>query len=243
MRRGQLVHALEERLLGGGILQREIRQKRVRIDFLHELRVVEEALDLTAEDHPAVRDGIVVERLDAEDVARAHQAAALFVPDDERVHAAQAVHEVVAPLLIAVHEHLGVRAAVEGVALRLEFRAQGLEVVDLAVEHDDDVAVLALHRLRARLGQIEDGKAAEAERHVAVKIRAAHVRAAVHDAVHHAREVVFAVVCHAGESDKSTHTVFTPFQIRWAFCRTCGWRVRPAPPSSRCTAGRASARA
>ena len=51
----------------------------------------------------------------------------------ERIHAAKAVDQVLAPLLVAVHQDLGVGVAVEDVAGSLELGAKLLEVVDLAV--------------------------------------------------------------------------------------------------------------
>src|SRR5262249_6492140 len=83
----------------------------------------------------------------------------------------------VAPLLVAVDDHLGVGAGAEGVAERFEARAQLGEVVDLAVEHRDDLAVLARHRLvAAREG--DDRKAAGPEGRLAVAVEALRVGAA-----------------------------------------------------------------
>ena len=63
------------------------------------------------------------------------------------------------PLLVAVQQDLGIRAGGEGVPGGLQLFAQGLEVVDFAVEHDDEAAVLVIHRLAAAL-QVDDGQAA-----------------------------------------------------------------------------------
>ena len=62
-----------------------------------------------------------------------------------------------------MQEALGVGAAVELVALGLELGTEFLEVVDLAVEDNDDAAVLIGHGLSAGLGQVEDRQAAEAQ--------------------------------------------------------------------------------
>ena len=62
--------------------------------------------------------------------------------------------------------------------------AQGLEVVNFAVEHDDEAAVLVEHRLAAAL-QVDDGQAAVAERDAVVDKIALAVRAAVGDEVGH----------------------------------------------------------
>lgn len=115
-----------------------------------EVRVVQEALDLGTKEHARsavarIGHGIVVERLDAKDIAGAKKLVLLLVPDDEGVHTAQAIEYRLAPLLVAVQEALGVGAAVELVALGLELGAKLLEVVDLAVEDDNDAAVLIGH--------------------------------------------------------------------------------------------------
>jgi hypothetical protein len=49
------------------------------------------------------------------------------------------------------------------VAFRFELAAQFAVVVDLAVEGDDELAVGAVHGLRAALRQVDDGQAAVAE--------------------------------------------------------------------------------
>ena len=122
----------------------------------------EDGLDLGAEDQAVVADG-PVERLDAEPVAREQQPPARGVPDGEREHAAEAVHAVVAPLLVRVDDRLGVAARVIAMARRFELRAQVRVVVDLAVEDDLDRAVLVAERLRSRR-EIDDAQPAVPER-------------------------------------------------------------------------------
>ncbi len=87
----------------------------------------------------------------------------LRVPDREREHPAQIAHAVGAVLLEVVDDRLGVAAGLEAVALPLQRRPQRREVVDLAVERDDDRAVLVLHRLVAG-DEIDDRQPAVAER-------------------------------------------------------------------------------
>jgi len=63
-----------------------------------------------------------------------------------------------------VHDDLGVAARAELVAERFQFGDQFLEVVDLAVEHDDDAAVLVVQRLLPGR-DIDDRKPTVAEPH------------------------------------------------------------------------------
>ena len=104
-----------------------------------------------------------------------------------------------------MQEALGVGAAVELVALGLELGAKLLEVVDLAVEDDDDAAVLICHGLGAGLSQVEDRQAAEAEGDAAVDKLAAHVGTTMDDAVHHLGEHLGLVIRPTDKTDKTAH--------------------------------------
>ena len=61
---------------------------------------------------------------------------------------------------IEMQQHLRVGGRAEAHAFGLELPAQCRIVVDLAVEDDDKPPVVADHRLRGALGEIEDGKPA-----------------------------------------------------------------------------------
>jgi hypothetical protein len=87
------------------------------------------------------------ERLDAEPVARQEQRPAPRIPQGKGEHPLEFAHQVLAVLLVEVHDHLGVRMRAELVAACLQARAQRLEVVDLAVEHHRHRAVLVVDRL------------------------------------------------------------------------------------------------
>ena len=169
------------------------------------MRMLEEALDLGAEHQVALVGLVVVERLDAEDVARAKELAGAHVVHHEAVHTAQALDQALTPLLIAVHEDLGVGVAVERVTRGLELGAELLEVVDLAVEHHKDRAVLVAHGLGSRLGEVENGQAAETQRHAIFDMGSAHVGTAVDNAVHHRRENALVVLDMAGKTYESAH--------------------------------------
>src|SRR5207245_1428893 len=96
-----------------------------------------------------------VERLDPEWVAGEEQPPGASVPQRDREHAPQTVEEGSPPLLVAVHEHLGVAVRAEAMAGALELTPQLPVVVDLAVLDDGDAAVLVGDRLVARL-EVDD---------------------------------------------------------------------------------------
>ena len=132
-----------------------------------------------------------------------------------------------------MEQALGIGTAVELVALALELGAELAEVVDLAVEHDDDAAVLVGHGLGAGLGEVEDRQAAEAEGDAAVDELSSHVGPAMDDPIHHLGEDLGLVTRPTDKTDKTAHTqspllllgnVFT-FQAGSEYTR--GHRTRP----------------
>ena len=129
----ELPHALEQRLAGEAELEREVVLQAVRVgrDPRQERQ---QRLHLRGEVQHVV-DVRVVERLDAETVAREEQLAAALVPDSVGEHAAQPVEELDAPSPVGGEDDLGV--AVGGEALPAELGAQLEIVVGLAVVGDD----------------------------------------------------------------------------------------------------------
>ena len=123
-----------------------------------------ELLDLGGEREEPVGREPVVERLDAEPVARGKDRPGLAVVEHEREHAVEPVQAVPPPLGVGVEEHLGVGAGVKGMAGGLELGAQLAVVVDLAVVDDPVAAVGRAHRLVAGRREVEDGEPAVAER-------------------------------------------------------------------------------
>ena len=72
-------------------------------------------------------------------------------------------------------------------AQRLQFGHQLLEVVDLAVEHDDDAAVFVVQRLLAGR-QVDDRQPAMAEPDAGLEVQSAFIGAAVELRLVHAIE-------------------------------------------------------
>ena len=120
----------------------------------------------------------VVQRLDAEAIAREQQAAVGAIPDREREHALQPLDASLAFLFVEVQDRFGVAARAVAVPAPLEIRPQLRVVVDLAVEDDPHRLVFVGHRLVAA-GHIDDRQAPVAEAGGTVDVEAGGVRTAV----------------------------------------------------------------
>jgi len=137
-----------------------------------------QALQLGAEEQPAVLGHGVVQRLHAQAVAGHEQAVAAAVVDHESEHAAQVVHTVLAPVLPGAHDGFGVALGAEHIAVAPQFIHQLEVVVDLAVEHQGHRLVVIEDRLLAG-GDVDDGQAPVAEAHAGLDVQVALVRPAV----------------------------------------------------------------
>ena len=145
------------------------------------------ALQLRGEDDAVAGLG-VVERLDAEPVARDHEAPLAPVPDRHPELAANALRERQADLLVEVRQDLGVAVAREAVAAE-ELAADVLVVVELAVLDGPDGGVLVADRLVAAF-HVDDAEPPDAERDSGLEVRAAVVRPAVRHGIGHPIEHV-----------------------------------------------------
>src|SRR5215469_10790435 len=132
----------------------------------------------------------VVERLDAERVPGAEQLAGPGVPDGERVHAAEAVHDLLAHPGVGLEQHLGVAAGPQRDPLIAQFLAKLDVVVDLPVVDHPVAAVGGAHRLVPGQGKVDDGQPAEPECHVRVGVHAFVVGPAMADTFQRARDPV-----------------------------------------------------
>src|SRR5262249_20575199 len=114
------------------------------------------------------------------------QAPALLVPERERVHAVEFADEVIAVLLVRMHDDLGVTAGTEAVPGLLETSSELAEVVDLAVAHDPQPLVLVGDGLMTAR-EIDDGEAAHPEQDVTVDEVAVIIGTAMNRDAAHAR--------------------------------------------------------
>ncbi len=158
-----------------------------RVGLPQHRRVLQNPLDLRGKMQP-LGGQPVVEGLLAEAVARQQQPAAPRIPEGEREHAPQAVHQPVSLLLVEMHQHFRVAARAEGMTLAGQLAAQVLEVVDLTIEDDPDRAILVAQRLRRVRRQIDDRQPPMAEAQAAVEVHAASVGPAMAQHVGHAVE-------------------------------------------------------
>ena len=158
----QLARLAEDRQRRGDRVEGEVGLERVDVDVARHLGLAQQRLQLGGERQHPVLDP-VVERLDPEAVAREHQPLLELVPQRDREHPAQVLDEGGPALLVEMHEHLGVAVRPELVAGVLQPLAQVAVVVDLAVLHDLDAAVLVADRL-VRALEVDDRQAPRGER-------------------------------------------------------------------------------
>jgi hypothetical protein len=157
--------------------------ERRRIELARQVGRAQNRLQLRPEIQPAAGFGIV-DRLDADPVARDQHRAIPPIPDRQPEHPAQPADRRLAPLLVGVHDGLGVGVRVEAVAGRFERRAQLAVVVDLAVEDDPDRPVFVVDRLMAGR-QIDDAEPPHADAGPLFNQETLVVRAAMPDGVAH----------------------------------------------------------
>ncbi len=164
-----------------------------------------ERFQLGAEHHDAVRKDRVVQRLDAHPVASQEQRLGVGIPQREREHAAKALDTALTPRLPSVHDDFRVAARVELVTEGLQLGNQLLVVVDLAVEDDDDGAVLVVERLLTGR-DVDDGQPPMPQGNPGCMMLAAAIGSAmllqvVHPAQQLAVQIATAAnVDHAGDS-------------------------------------------
>jgi hypothetical protein len=187
VRRCKFAYAAPDALRIGDEPEREEVDQRLVVDAPLEPRPVEQPLQLGGEDEGAV-DQRVVEGLLARPVARAEQALLPRIPQREGEHAREPIERVGAPAPVGFEQHLGVRLGSKPDAVGFEAAAHRAVVVDLAVEGDDQPAVVGAHRLAGAGVEIDDGKApvAEADPAIGRTPQAGVIRAAVRQPVAHA---------------------------------------------------------
>ena len=192
----QLVDVFEKRLVRHRILEGQVRQHSAFVHFLYKGRMRQEALDFRAEEKRAViRRLAIIQRLDAEHIARQEEGLLLFVPDGEGKHPTHAVQNALAPFGVAVHQDLAVRMTLEMITLLLELGTDLLVIIDLTVKHQRVAAAFVVERLIASVRQVDDRQTAKAQHSALGHMVAAAVRPAMADRVHHLLDQRFVVVC------------------------------------------------
>ena len=171
----QLVHSPVDGARRRDVPELEVFAERVAVDLGAPRAESAQRLQFRAEpQRPAVPR--VIQRLDAQAVADQPETALALLPQRDREHADEPVDRGDPPLAQRREHDLGVAAAAKAVAAPFELRSDLGEVVDLAVEHHDELAVVREHRLVAQSRQVEDRKPRVAEGDAPA---GAHPRAAV----------------------------------------------------------------
>ncbi len=228
--RRQFLDVAEDGVRRRDVLQGKVGIERLGAPFPRDPGVLEDGLDLRAEHQATAAESGVIERLDAESVAREEHSLRPAVPHRKREHAAEALDDGLSPLLVAVDDDLGVRAGLEGVPGTLQLGANVLEVVDLPVEHHPDRSVFVRQRLVACL-QVDDAETPVAEAQAAVHVKAVRVRPAMGQHVGHRAERprvdASALIEQKGSCD-SAHAMYT--RLRGDRPPGVRGRVRPDVP-------------
>src|SRR5262245_15183655 len=102
-----------------------------------------------------------MKRLLAETVASNEHSLRDCVPDGERKHAIEVFDARLAPLLIGCKNNFRVGSGLERVLQCRELLAQLFEVVNLAIEDDPKLAIVADHWLMAGFREIQNGETTE----------------------------------------------------------------------------------
>jgi hypothetical protein len=130
----------------------------------------------------------IVQRLDAEPVARQDDAPAIAFPDRECEHPIKSLDAARSPFLVGFEDDFGVALGEESIAFAREFAAQFAEIIDAAVEDDGKAEFRIDHRLGGCGGKIDDAEPAMAERHTILREGATGVRPARPHPLHHRGE-------------------------------------------------------
>ena len=181
----QQLHTGEQGPVAEDVLEGEVLEEVRRAHGRCEPVVLQQGLDLRAEQHDRTDLG-VVQRLDPVTVAGKKQLAAFAVPDREREHPVEALDTGRTPRGVCGEHDLGVGVGDEAAALPSQLLAELAVVVELAVVGDDVVTGGVHHRLVALRAGIDDRQAAVGEPHRSVGELPFAVGAPVGDHVAHA---------------------------------------------------------
>ena len=127
----------------------------------------------------------VVQGLDTEPISTEEQRALPGVPEREREHPAQVLEEPHALLLVQVRDHFGIPGTAQFVPTRDQVATEVAVIVDLAVEHHLDAAILVREWLVAGL-EIDHLEPPDAEAHGALDVVAVGIRTPVNEQSGHA---------------------------------------------------------
>src|SRR6185437_2083794 len=209
---------LEERSRACRVLEGQELIDPERIDDAGRAAGREDALDLGGEPEAAAMEA-VVERLDAEAIARQQQTLQRTVPERDGEHAVQAREERQAVLFVEPRDHLAVARAAEAVPLGCQLVAQLAVVVDLPVENDLHRAGLVADGLIAR-DQIQHREPPHSQADPGLGVYALPVRPAMaHHLAHGADQLARRRTSAGGDSGDAAHG--QPFRRAAACAAAC----------------------
>ncbi len=113
----------------------QVELQRLQVHPVIDARMAGKRMQFGAEGQPGLRHR-VIEGLLAHPVTGQKKLLTFLVPDSKSEHAAQKLQAIDAMPSVEGEDHLGIGVGLEYVARRLAVLAQGLEVVNLAVEDD-----------------------------------------------------------------------------------------------------------
>src|SRR5581483_1519886 len=164
--RHELVDPAEESFVAGDEPIRQEFRKHRFVEFRAKRARGEDRLDLRRENDFLIGNR-VIQRLDAEPVAREQQPPLLLVPDRESEHSLKFLHAALAFFFIEMKNRLGIAARAVHVTGRFENWTKSGVVINFAVVGDPYRLVFVRHRLVAA-GEVYDRESAmtEADRSV-----------------------------------------------------------------------------
>ncbi len=154
--RHEFANVPEERTFVADVAETQILRQQLFREYRGDGRVLEQGLDFGGEGkQPSIP--VVVERLDAQTIARAEEAARFLVPDGERKHAAEEAHAIGSVLCVGMQDGFGITAGYVTMTGPLQVRTEVGVVEDFAVVYDPARAGLVGHGLMSR-GQVDDAE-------------------------------------------------------------------------------------
>ncbi len=218
MPRRQTAHAFKQRLRPDHIAKGQIRIQRIDVHTARRGRVGKQRLGLAGEQQQAVAF-VQVQRLHADMIDGQHQTMCVCIPQGKGVHAAQMPEQVKAIVLVQVDDGFAIAGGVRLVPALHQRLAQFAIVINLAVKHQRDAAILVVQRLVAAF-HVDDAQAAHAQRHIPPAVKAVAIRPTMPDQVRHRahqRRVRPLAPCQVHKSTNAAHislSTYLPYRLQ-----------------------------
>src|SRR5437667_609268 len=183
----ELANRLKDRQRRRNISQRQIVVKGLEVKAPVN-PVPEQRFGLRCKDQ-AVREVRIVERLDAEPVAREEESMPTRIPERQGKHPVEPVNEALSLFFVEMNHDLGIGSRHELMPFRAEPLTKLVEVVDLPIKNNPDRSVLVRDRLAPRI-EVDDGESSHSQPHRAVAVVSFVVRATMDKLTTHRPQVL-----------------------------------------------------